>query len=105
MIEKHVGLIAQEADRGAQVVCMQELFYGPYFCAEQQTRWYDLTERVPDGPTVTLMAGLAKRLGIFLVVPVYEEEQTGVYYNTAAVIDADGSYLGKFRKMHIPQCN
>jgi beta-ureidopropionase len=105
MIDKHVALIAQAVDQGAQVVCLQELFYGPYFCAEQQTRWYELTERVPDGPTVTLMADLARKHGIVLVVPVYEEEQTGVYYNTAAVIDADGSYLGKFRKMHIPQCD
>ena len=105
MIEKHVTLIAEAADKGAQVVCLQELFYGPYFCAEQETRWYDLTERVPDGPTVTLMAGLARKHEMVLVVPVYEEEQTGVYYNTAAVIDADGRYLGKFRKMHIPQCN
>jgi beta-ureidopropionase len=105
MIDKHVALIAQAADQGAQVVCLQELFYGPYFCAEQETRWYELTERVPDGPTVTLMADLARKHGIVLIVPVYEEEQTGVYYNTAAVIDADGSYLGKFRKMHIPQCD
>jgi beta-ureidopropionase len=104
MIDKHVALIAQAADQGAQVVCLQELFYGPYFCAEQETRWYELTERVPDGPTVTLMADLARKHGIVLIVPVYEEEQTGIYYNTAAVIDADGSYLGKFRKMHIPQC-
>jgi beta-ureidopropionase len=105
MVDKHVALIGAAADQGAQVVCLQELFYGPYFCAEQQTRWYELTERVPDGPTVTLMADLARRHGIVLVVPVYEEEHTGVYYNTAAVIDADGSYLGKFRKMHIPQCD
>ena len=104
MIEKHVGLIAKAAERGAQVVCMQELFYGPYFCAEQQTKWYDLTERVPDGPTIKLMCSLAKKHGIVLVVPVYEEDLPGVYYNTAAVIDADGRYLGKFRKMHIPQC-
>jgi N-carbamoylputrescine amidase len=105
MIEKHVGLIAQAADRGAQVVCMQELFYGPYFCAEQQTKWYNLTERVPDGPTTKLMCSLAKKHNMVLVVPVYEEDLPGVYYNTAAVIDADGSYLGKFRKMHIPQCD
>jgi N-carbamoylputrescine amidase len=103
MIEKHDALIAEAADRGAQIVCLQELFYGPYFCAEQQTKWYELTERVPDGPTTQHMMALAKKYGIVLVVPVYEEEQTGLYYNTAAVIDADGSYLGKFRKIHIPQ--
>jgi N-carbamoylputrescine amidase len=103
MIEKHDALIAQAVGRDAQIVCLQELFYGPYFCAEQQTKWYELTERVPDGPTTQHMAAIAKKHGIVLVVPVYEEEQTGLYYNTAAVIDADGSYLGKFRKIHIPQ--
>ncbi len=103
MIDKHVGLIEKAADQGAQVLCMQELFYGPYFCAEQNAKWYDLTERVPDGPTIKLMQELAKKHEIVMVVPVYEEEITGVYYNAAAVIDADGSYLGKFRKMHIPQ--
>jgi beta-ureidopropionase len=104
MIDKHIALIAAAAKEGAQVVCLQELFYGPYFCAEQQARWYELTERVPDGPTTKLMAELAKEHQIVLVVPVYEEDLTGVYYNTAAVIDADGRYLGKFRKMHIPHC-
>jgi beta-ureidopropionase len=104
MIEKHVALIADAARRGAQVVCLQELFYGPYFCAEQEARWYELTERVPDGPTIKLMCDLAKRHDIVLVVSVYEEDLTGVYYNTAAVIDAGGTYLGKFRKMHIPHC-
>src|SRR5438552_9184104 len=103
MIEKHEALIAQAAGRGAQVICLQELFYGPYFCAEQQTKWYELTERVPEGPTTQRMAQLAKKHGVALVVPVYEEEQTGLYYNTAGVIDADGTYLGKFRKIHIPQ--
>jgi beta-ureidopropionase len=104
MIDKHIALIASAAKEGAQVVCLQELFYGPYFCAEQQARWYELTERVPDGPTTKLMAELARQHQIVLVVPVYEEDLTGVYYNTAAVIDADGRYLGKFRKMHIPHC-
>src|SRR5262249_42899484 len=61
MIDKHLGLIARAAGQGAQVVCLQELFYGPYFCAEQRTRWYELTERVPDGPTTRLMADVAKK--------------------------------------------
>lgn len=104
MVDKHVGLIADAARQGAQIVCLQELFYGPYFCAEQETRWYHLTERVPDGPTVSLMRDLARQHGIALVVPIYEEEQTGVYYNTAAVIDAGGAFLGKYRKTHIPHC-
>jgi len=103
MIEKHEALLAQAVARGAQIVCFQELFYGPYFCAEQQTKWYDLTERVPDGPTTLRFRELARKHGIALVLPVYEEEITGLYYNTAAVIDADGAYLGKYRKTHLPQ--
>jgi N-carbamoylputrescine amidase len=104
MIEKHVALIATAVERGAQMVCMQELFYGPYFCAEQNARWYALTERVPDGPTTRLMTDLARKYKIVLIVPVYEEDLTGVYYNAAAVIDADGTYLGKYRKTHLPHC-
>jgi beta-ureidopropionase len=103
MIDKHVGMIAQAAEKGAQAVCLQELFYGPYFCAEQEAKWYDLVERIPDGPTTRLMCELAKKHRMVLVVPMYEEEISGLYYNTAAVIDADGSYLGKFRKVHLPQ--
>jgi len=102
MIDKHVDLIAQAADKGVQVLCMQELFYGPYFCAEQDAKWYSLTESIPDGPTTRLMQELAKKHSMVLVVPIYEEDLAGVYYNTASVIDSDGSYLGKFRKMHIP---
>jgi len=104
MIDKHVALLAQAVGQGAQIVCLQEMFYGPYFCCEQDIKWYALAERVPDGPTVKLMQGLAKKHEVVLVVPVYEEDLPGVYYNAAAVIDADGSYLGKFRKMHIPHC-
>src|SRR5215212_9930056 len=72
MIDKHVAMIAKAADQGAQVVCLQELFYGPYFCAEQQTKWYDLVERIPDGPTTKRFSDLAKKYGIALVLPVYE---------------------------------
>jgi N-carbamoylputrescine amidase len=102
-IEKHVRLIREAKQRGAQIVCLQEVFYGPYFCTEQTTKWYDAVEAIPEGPTTQLMCKLAKELGIVLVVPIYEEEFSGVYYNTAAVIDADGTYLGKYRKHHIPQ--
>src|SRR5262249_56329928 len=86
MTEKHIALLAEAAGQGAQVVCLQELFNGPYFCAEQQTRWYELTERIPDGPTTRLMCDLAKKHGLVLVVPLYEEDLPGGYYNTAAVI-------------------
>ena len=105
MLDRHVELIAEAARKGAQVACMQELFYGPYFCAEQDEKWYDLTERVPDGPTTRLMQDMAREHSMVLVVPVYEEDLTGMYYNTAAVIDADGTYLGKYRKTHIPHCH
>jgi N-carbamoylputrescine amidase len=104
-IERHLPLIDEAAKQGVQILCLQEVFYGPYFPAEQDARWYRLTERVPDGPTVKRMQEIARRHRMAMVVPVYEEEMTGVYYNTAAVIDADGSYLGKYRKTHIPHCH
>src|SRR6266540_3032128 len=103
MVDKHLGYIRQAADAGAQVICLQEIFNGPYFCAEQETRWYDVAEGVPDGPIVKLMRDEARNHRVALIVPVYEREQEGIYYNTAAVIANDGSYLGKYRKTHIPQ--
>lgn len=104
MIQKHIPLIEEAAAKGVQVMCFQELFYGPYFCAEQDPKWYGFTEQVPEGPTTKLMQEIAKKHEMVLIVPIYEEENTGVYYNTAVVIDADGSYLGKYRKTHIPHC-
>jgi beta-ureidopropionase len=103
MLDKHARYIGEAAAAGAQIVCLQEIFYGPYFCAEQQTRWYDFTEPVPDGPTIRFMQDLARQHRVALIAPVYEIEQDGVYYNTAAVIDRAGKYLGKYRKAHIPQ--
>jgi beta-ureidopropionase len=103
-IAKHVELIDRAGREGVQLLCMQEIFTGPYFCAEQTARWYESTERIPDGPTTRLMQQLAKKHQMVIVVPLYEEETTGIYYNTAAVIDADGTYLGKYRKNHIPHC-
>jgi N-carbamoylputrescine amidase len=102
MLDKHLPLIDEAARRGVQILCLQELFNGPYFCAEQQVRWYDMVERIPDGPTIQTLQGLAKKHGMVMIVPIYEEEITGIYYNAAAVIDADGKYLGKYRKHHIP---
>jgi beta-ureidopropionase len=101
-VEKHLKLIEEAARQGVKILCMQEVFTTPYFCAEQQTRWYEAVEKIPDGPTVKLMRDVAREHGMVLIVPIYEEEITGVYYNTAAVIDADGKYLGKYRKNHIP---
>ena len=104
MIDKHVAMIDDAARRSVQIICLQELFYGPYFPAEQNPHWYGLVERIPDGPTTQLMCEIARQHRMVMVVPIYEEEMTGVYYNTAAVIDADGEYLGKYRKTHIPHC-
>ena len=101
-IAKNLAFIEQAATRGVQIVCMQEVFTTPYFCAEQEPRWYEAVEKIPDGPTVRLMQEVAMKHGMVVIVPIYEEEITGVYYNTAAVIDADGKYLGKYRKNHIP---
>jgi N-carbamoylputrescine amidase len=100
---KHQMKMVEDASKqGVQMLCFQEIFTTPYFCAEQQTRWYEAVEKIPDGKTVKLMQDVAKQFGMVLIVPIYEEEMSGVYYNSAAVIDADGKYLGKYRKTHIP---
>jgi N-carbamoylputrescine amidase len=103
MIAVALRHIHAAADQGAQVVCLQELFYGPYFCQVQDADYYSYTEAIPDGPTTRLLQRAAETHRIVIVAPMYEEEQPGLYYNTAAVIDADGSYLGKYRKNHLPQ--
>lgn len=100
-IEKHIPLIEEAGKKGVNILCLQEIFYGPYFCCEQDVKWYSTAETVP-GPTTQRLAQYAKKYKMVMVIPVYEEEITGVYYNTAAVIDADGEYLGKFRKIQIP---
>ena len=102
-IDKHMALIDQAGSQGVQMLCMQEIFTGPYFCAEQVPRWYEATEYIPDGPTTKRFQALAKELGMVMVLPMYEVVREGLYYNTAAMIDADGTYLGKYRKQHIPQ--
>jgi len=102
MIQKHEEYARQAARQGAQIMCFQELFYGPYFCQEQNAKWYDLAESIPDGPIARRMLKLAKETRMVLIVPMYEQDGVGIYYNTAAVIDADGSYLGKYRKTHLP---
>lgn len=104
MVAKQIQLIEQAAEQGAQIVCLQELATGPYFCQVEDPAWFDLAEPVPDGPTTVSMREVAERLGIVLVVPLFESAD-GFYYNTAVVIDADGSYLGSYRKSHIPHWN
>ncbi|MEO3789608.1 nitrilase-related carbon-nitrogen hydrolase [Nonomuraea sp. B10E15] len=102
MIREHEDAARRAAERGAKVICFQELFYGPFFCQVTDQRFYDWAEAVPGGPTVERFRALAAELGLVMVLPVYEEEQPGVLYNTAAAIDADGSFAGKYRKSHIP---
>jgi beta-ureidopropionase len=101
-LDNQMKFVEEAAKQEVQMLCFQEIFTTPYFCAEQQTRWYEAVEKIPDGPTVKLMQDVARQHGMVMIVPIYEEEQTGVYYNSAAVIDADGKYLGKYRKTHIP---
>ena len=104
MIQKHEQHAHEAAKQGAQFILFQELFYGPYFCQVQDTKYYEYTELIPDGPTTARMQDLAKETGMVVVAPMYEEDAraSGIYYNTAAFIDADGKYLGKYRKTHIP---
>lgn len=102
MLDKHLPFLKEAGRRGVQILCLQEIFNGPYFCPGQDRRWYAAAEAIP-GPTTALMQEYAKSLGMAIVVPLYEEAMRGVYYNTAAVVDADGTYLGKYRKQHIPQ--
>lgn len=101
MIEKHLPLIEEAAKQGVQILCLQEIFNTPYFCPGQDNKWYAAAESIP-GPTVERMQELARAHQMVLIVPIYEKEQPGVLYNTAAVIDADGELLGKYRKNHIP---
>jgi len=104
MIEAHIPMIEEAGEKGVQVLCFQEVFTQPYFCPSQDAKWYESAEPIPGGPTTTLMQEYAKKYKMVIVVPIYERDDvTGIYYNTAAVIDADGSYLGKYRKTHIPQ--
>jgi N-carbamoylputrescine amidase len=103
MIDAHIPYIEEAGKKGVQVLCFQEVFTQPYFCPSQDRKWYAAAEPIPDGHTTRLMQEYAKKYRMVIVVPIYEEDMPGVYYNTAAVIDADGSYLGKYRKTHIPQ--
>ena len=104
-IAKHMPLIEKAGKEGVKILCLQEIFTGPYFCAEQNPRWYGMAEKIPEGHTTKLMQEIARKYGMSIVVPIYEQAMAGVYYNTAAVIDNDGKYLGKFRKIHIPHVN
>ena len=104
IIQRQVALVKEAAKKGAQVICLQELATGPYFCQVEQREWFSLAEPVPTGNSTQLMLSLAKELGVVIVLPLYENDR-GDFYNTAVVIDADGTYVGKYRKIHIPQAD
>ena len=103
MIEKNIGYAREAAAQGARILCFQEIFSGPYFCTRQENEHFATAEPIPDGPTITRMMELARETGMVLIVPIFETEDAGHYYNAAAVINSDGAYLGKYRKTHIPQ--
>ena len=101
IIQKHIPFIEEAGKQGVQILCLQEIFTTPYFCPGQDAKWYASAETIP-GPTVERMQQYAKKYQMVMVVPIFEKQQAGVLYNTAAVIDADGTYMGKYRKTHIP---
>ena len=101
MIGKHLPLIEEAGRQGVQILCLQEIFSTPYFCPGQDAAWYATAEPVP-GPTTERLSDYARAHRMAMVVPLYEKDAPGILYNTAAVIDADGTYLGKYRKTHIP---
>lgn len=101
MVQKHLAMLDEAASKGAQIACFQELFFGPYFCQVIDKKWYDYAEPIP-GPTVSRLQEAARKHRMVIIAPIYEVVDAGVYYNSAAVIDADGSLLGVYRKNHIP---
>ena len=100
-LERAIVGVRRAHERGAQIICLQELFNAPYFCKSLDINWFDLAEPIP-GPTTARMQALARELSVVLIVPIYERQAAGLYRNSAAVIDADGALLGVYRKMHIP---
>ncbi len=100
-LKKAIDRTRDAAARGAQIVCLQELFLGPYFCQTEDHKFFALAETIP-GPSTQIFADLARELGIVIIASLFEKRAEGLYHNTAAILDADGTYLGKYRKMHIP---
>ena len=100
-LARAIAGVRDAAARGAQIVCLQELFTGPYFCQTEDHRHFERAEPIP-GPSTEALQAVAKELGVVIVASLFEKRAEGLYHNTAAIIDADGSYLGKYRKMHIP---
>ncbi len=102
-VEKHLAFIEHAGNQGVQILCLQELFNGPYFCPSKDPKWFDIAEPIPDGPTTRLVQEYAQKFQMAIVSPIFEKDPSGEYFNTAAVIDADGRFLGKYRKLHIPK--
>jgi len=100
-LAKALAKVSEAADRGAQIVCLQELFTSQYFCQVEDHKYFQLAEEIP-GPSTDALCHLARERGVVIVASLFEKRSAGLYHNTAAVIDADGKYLGKYRKMHIP---
>ena len=100
-LEIAVTLVKQAATRGAQIICLPELFATRYFCQAEDTENFDLAESIP-GPTTARFSGIAKELGVALIVPIFERRAAGIYHNSVAVLDADGRLLGRYRKTHVP---
>lgn len=100
-LDKHILNIRAAAASGAQIICLQELFKSLYFCETEDHEFFKLAEQIP-GPTTELFSNLAKELGVVIIASLFEKRAEGLYHNTTAVLDADGTYLGKYRKMHIP---
>jgi N-carbamoylputrescine amidase len=101
VVEASVERVREAHSRGARIICLKELFNAPYFCKSQRCERFDIAEPIP-GPTTETMQKIAKELQVVIVVPLFEKQARGVYRNSAAIIDADGSLLGVYRKMHIP---
>ena len=102
-VRKTIPRIEEAAAKGAKIIGLQEMFTTQYFCVKQDPENFNLAEAIETGPSVTALAAVAKKLGVVIIAPLFEARGSEVYHNTAAVIDADGSVLGKYRKMHIPQ--
>src|ERR1019366_3689012 len=100
-LAKAEARIRDAAERGAQIVCLQELFRSQYFCREEDARLFDLAETIP-GPSTERLCPLAAELGVVIIASLFEKRAVGLYHNTAAIIDANGTLLGIYRKMHIP---
>ncbi len=100
-MKKAITGVREAAGKGANIVCLQELFRSLYFCVKEEYKAFALAESIP-GDSTTQFQSLAKELGVVIIVPLFEKRAEGIYHNCAAIIDADGSYLGKYRKMHIP---